>query len=148
VTGDKKQGVEFAVCGSRHAENLTGFYKQADGQTKREIPGCIFSEILVFEKGKVVTRCKIFDVSFSHQNLTGGGKYNSLFCTKDLFYVGIQVEIEISQTLDSHGKIHSPEYRYPFYFLRGDYQSEILTDDLIFPSQILALSCTSLSLSI
>jgi hypothetical protein len=31
-------------------ENLTGYYKQADGQTKRKIPGCIFSEKLVFEK--------------------------------------------------------------------------------------------------
>ena len=31
-------------------ENLTGFYKQADGQTKKKILGCIFSEKLVFEK--------------------------------------------------------------------------------------------------
>ena len=36
-------------------ENLTGFYKQADGQTKRKILGCIFSEKLVFEKGRVAT---------------------------------------------------------------------------------------------
>ena len=36
-------------------ENLTGYYKQADGQTKREILGCIFSEKLVFEKGRVAT---------------------------------------------------------------------------------------------
>ena len=31
-------------------ENLTGYYKAADGQTKRKILGCIFSEKLVFEK--------------------------------------------------------------------------------------------------
>ena len=36
-------------------ENLTGYYKQADGQTKRKILGCIFSEKLVFEKGRVAT---------------------------------------------------------------------------------------------
>ena len=32
------------------SENLTGYYREADGQTKRIILGCIFSEILVFEK--------------------------------------------------------------------------------------------------
>jgi site-specific DNA recombinase len=31
-------------------ENLTGYYKAADGQTKKKILGCIFSEKLVFEK--------------------------------------------------------------------------------------------------
>ena len=31
-------------------ENLTGYYKTADGQTKRKILGCIFSEKLVFDK--------------------------------------------------------------------------------------------------
>jgi len=31
-------------------ENLTGYYKAADGQIKRKILGCIFSEKLVFEK--------------------------------------------------------------------------------------------------
>ena len=36
-------------------ENLTGFYKQADGQTKRKILSCIFSEKLVLEKGRVAT---------------------------------------------------------------------------------------------
>ena len=36
-------------------ENLTGFYKEADGQTKRKILGCIFSEKLVLEKGRVAT---------------------------------------------------------------------------------------------
>ena len=36
-------------------ENLTGYYKAADGQTKRKILGCIFSEKLVFEKGRVAT---------------------------------------------------------------------------------------------
>ncbi len=30
-------------------ENLTGYYKSADGQTKKKILGCIFSEKLVFE---------------------------------------------------------------------------------------------------
>jgi len=36
-------------------ENLTGYYKVADGQTKRKILVCIFSEKLVFEKGRVAT---------------------------------------------------------------------------------------------
>ena len=36
-------------------ENLTGFYREADGQTKRKILGCIFSEKLVLEKGRVAT---------------------------------------------------------------------------------------------
>ncbi|MDX9946317.1 MAG: hypothetical protein RBS38_03055 [Bacteroidales bacterium] len=36
-------------------ENLTGYYREADGQTKRKILGCIFSEKLVFEKGKDAT---------------------------------------------------------------------------------------------
>jgi site-specific DNA recombinase len=36
-------------------ENLTGYYKQTDGQTKRKILSCIFSEKLVFEKGRVAT---------------------------------------------------------------------------------------------
>ena len=36
-------------------ENLTGYYKQADGQTKRKILSCIFTEKLVFEKGGVAT---------------------------------------------------------------------------------------------
>jgi hypothetical protein len=31
-------------------ENLKWYYKQADGQAKRKIPGCIFTEKLVFEK--------------------------------------------------------------------------------------------------
>jgi site-specific DNA recombinase len=31
-------------------ENITCYYKVADGQTKRKILGCIFSEKLVFEK--------------------------------------------------------------------------------------------------
>jgi len=31
-------------------ENLTGYFKAADGQIKRKILGCIFSEKLVFEK--------------------------------------------------------------------------------------------------
>ena len=36
-------------------ENLTGFYREADGQTKRKILSCIFSEKLVLEKGRVAT---------------------------------------------------------------------------------------------
>ena len=36
-------------------ENLTGFYKEVDGQTKRKILSCIFSEKLVLEKGRVAT---------------------------------------------------------------------------------------------
>jgi site-specific DNA recombinase len=33
-------------------ENLVEFYKKADGVTKKKILGCIFSEKLIFEKGK------------------------------------------------------------------------------------------------
>jgi len=36
-------------------ENLTGFYKEADGHTKRKIPGFILSEKLVFEKESATT---------------------------------------------------------------------------------------------
>jgi hypothetical protein len=36
-------------------ENLTGFYREADGQTKRKILSCIFSEKLVLEKVRVAT---------------------------------------------------------------------------------------------
>jgi hypothetical protein len=37
------------------SENLTWFYRNVDGLSKRKILGCIFSEKLVFEKGKVAT---------------------------------------------------------------------------------------------
>ena len=37
-------------------ENLVEFYKRADGNTKRKILGCIFSEKLIFEKGKSYNR--------------------------------------------------------------------------------------------
>jgi site-specific DNA recombinase len=33
-------------------ENLVEFYRKADGKTKKKILGCIFSEKLIFEKGK------------------------------------------------------------------------------------------------
>jgi hypothetical protein len=36
-------------------ENLTEFYREPDGKTKRKILGCIFSEKLVLEKGRVAT---------------------------------------------------------------------------------------------
>jgi hypothetical protein len=36
-------------------ENLTWYYKAADGQTKKKILGCIFSEKLVLKKGRVAT---------------------------------------------------------------------------------------------
>jgi site-specific DNA recombinase len=36
-------------------ENLSEYYKNADGKTKKKILGCIFSEKLVLEKGKVAT---------------------------------------------------------------------------------------------
>jgi site-specific DNA recombinase len=36
-------------------ENLAGYYKQADGKTKKKILSCIFAEKLVIEKGKVAT---------------------------------------------------------------------------------------------
>jgi hypothetical protein len=46
----------FKTCSTVHLFGpLTEFYKQADGQTKRKILGCIFSEKLVFEKGRVAT---------------------------------------------------------------------------------------------
>ena len=36
-------------------ENIAEYYKKSDGKTKKKILGCIFSEKLVFEKGKVAT---------------------------------------------------------------------------------------------
>ena len=36
-------------------QNLLSFYKNADGVTKRKIIGCIFSEKLILEKGRVAT---------------------------------------------------------------------------------------------
>jgi len=36
-------------------ENLVSFYRTADGRTKKKILGCIFSEKLVLEKGRVAT---------------------------------------------------------------------------------------------
>ena len=36
-------------------EDLVGFYKSFDGNTKRKILGCIFSEKLHFEEKKVAT---------------------------------------------------------------------------------------------
>jgi hypothetical protein len=36
-------------------ENLSEYYKKSDGKTKKKIIGCIFSEKLVLEKGKVAT---------------------------------------------------------------------------------------------
>ena len=34
-------------------ENLVSFYRSSDGRTKKKILGCIFSEKLVLEKGRV-----------------------------------------------------------------------------------------------
>ena len=36
-------------------ENLVSYYRKIDGQTKRKILGCIFSEKLILEKGRVAT---------------------------------------------------------------------------------------------
>ena len=36
-------------------ENIAEYYKKSDGKTKKKILGCIFSEKLVLEKGKVAT---------------------------------------------------------------------------------------------
>lgn len=36
-------------------ENIVKYYKEADGKTKKKILGCIFSEKLTLEKGKVAT---------------------------------------------------------------------------------------------
>ena len=36
-------------------ENLSEYYKKADGKTKKKILGCIFSKKLVLDKGKVAT---------------------------------------------------------------------------------------------
>jgi hypothetical protein len=36
-------------------ENLKEYYSKSDGATKKKIPGCIFSEKLVLEKGRVAT---------------------------------------------------------------------------------------------
>ncbi len=34
-------------------ENFLEFYRKSDGAAKKKIPGCIFAEKLVLEKGKV-----------------------------------------------------------------------------------------------
>ena len=36
-------------------ENLVEYYQNSDGKTKKKILGCIFSEKLVLEKGKLAT---------------------------------------------------------------------------------------------
>jgi hypothetical protein len=36
-------------------ENLLEFYRKSNGAAKKKIPGCIFSEKLVLENGKVAT---------------------------------------------------------------------------------------------
>ena len=36
-------------------EGLVSYYRKSDGQTKKKILGCIFSEKLVFEKGRLAT---------------------------------------------------------------------------------------------
>ena len=36
-------------------ENLVEYYIKSDGKTKKKILGCIFSEKLILEKGKVAT---------------------------------------------------------------------------------------------
>jgi hypothetical protein len=36
-------------------ENLSTFYRNSTGETKKKILGCIFSEKLVLEKGRVAT---------------------------------------------------------------------------------------------
>jgi len=36
-------------------ENLVDFYSKSEGATKKKIPGCIFSEKLVLESGRVAT---------------------------------------------------------------------------------------------
>ena len=38
-------------------ENLLEYYRKSDGNTKKKLPGCIFAEELVLEKGKVATPC-------------------------------------------------------------------------------------------
>jgi hypothetical protein len=39
-------------------ENLLEYYRKSDGKTKKKIPGCIFTEKLILEKGKVATPCQ------------------------------------------------------------------------------------------
>jgi hypothetical protein len=34
-------------------ENLVEYYRKADGNTKKKIPGCIVTEKLIIEKGRV-----------------------------------------------------------------------------------------------
>jgi hypothetical protein len=36
-------------------ENILAYYRKSNGTTKKKIPGCIFAEKLVLDKGKVVT---------------------------------------------------------------------------------------------
>ena len=47
-----EQGVPGSV---RMLENLKEYYSKSDGATKKKILGCIFSEKLVLEKGRVAT---------------------------------------------------------------------------------------------
>jgi len=64
----------------------TGFYKQADGQTKRKILGGIFSEKLVLEKGRVAIMSftepgqVLFKISKVLQGLKIKKRLNSTSC--------------------------------------------------------------------
>ena len=50
-------------------ENLVEFYRKSEKATKKKIPGCIFSEKLVLEKGRVATT-PLISVSVRANTLT------------------------------------------------------------------------------
>jgi len=38
-------------------ENLPEYYRKSDGKTRKKIPGCIFAEKLLLEKGSLIEKC-------------------------------------------------------------------------------------------
>jgi site-specific DNA recombinase len=79
-------------------ENLTGYYKQADGQTKRKILGCIFSGNLFFEEGRVATTpfTEPIQVLFKIANVLQGCKNKKEVETNLLSTLAPQVRLELT----------------------------------------------------
>ncbi len=46
------------------SENLLEFYRKSDGASRKKIPGCIFSEKLVLENGRVATSTFTLPIEF------------------------------------------------------------------------------------
>ncbi|HYQ55882.1 MAG TPA: hypothetical protein VEP89_00960 [Draconibacterium sp.] len=55
LESDAEEPDSLIICTQLRAENLVDYYKNADGKTKKKVLGCIFSEKLILEKGKVAT---------------------------------------------------------------------------------------------